>query len=498
MLWTLVTLASLLLVTYLTSVKDKNPDKKKVKSGNYWVIATTVFKFLFQVKSEDRLNAFKQIHKFFPRYTRIKIFNYDNIIIYDPELCKKVFNAQVACQRPFRNCIQLECGLLSSEYHYWKASRKHLNLAFHLNVLKGFIPIFNDYAGRVVKEMEEKNLDGKEFDLMLPLAQLTVRTVAATMMNVHGVETSSYQKLIDSVALFLDILLKRMIMPFLKYDFIFKLTKDYKLDQESRKFTMDYGDELIEAARKRRIMEDKSIDENGNEIEKKDMKVNYIIDQLVNHEEKFTNQEIREHLMVLLITASETSANYVASTLVYLAIYQDVQQKVYDEIMEVFGDENVEIDYDSLNKLKYLEMVMKETLRLFSPIPISIRETIDELDIGVGKPLSKGANIFIFNYVLHRRRDIWGDDADKFDPERFSQENVSKRDPYSFLPFGAGPRMCIGKVFAMLSAKIELMRFIKAYKFNTTLKEKEIKMKLAFTGKMSEKHRVSIERRNLI
>lgn len=200
---------------------------------------------------------------------------------------------------------------------------------------------------------------------------------------------------------------------------------------------MDYGDELIDASRKRQEMSEKMSDENGNAIEKKDMKVNYIIDQLVNHEEKFTNQEIREHLMVLLITASETTANLVATIIIFLAINQDVQQKVYDEICEVYSDESIVVDYDNVASLKYLEMVVKETLRLFSPIPISARETIEELDLGLGKPLMKGASIFIFNYVLHRRRDIWGQDADKFDPERFTPENISQRDSYGFLPFGA-------------------------------------------------------------
>lgn len=199
---------------------------------------------------------------------------------------------------------------------------------------------------------------------------------------------------------------------------------------------MDYGDELIAAAKAKREKE-RALDENGNSLNKKDLKVNYIIDQLVNHEEKFTDEEIRDHLMVFMITASETSANVVATILVYLAIFQDVQQKVYDEICEVYCDESVAIDYESISSLKYLEMVYRETLRLFSPIPISGRELVDELDMGFDKPLKKGAKIFIFHYVLHRRRDIWGKDADKFNPERFSPENCATRDPYSFLPFGA-------------------------------------------------------------
>lgn len=71
---------------------------------------------------------------------------------------------------------------------------------------------------------------------------------------------------------------------------------------------MDYGDELIEASKRRREMEDKMQDENGNAVDQKHLKVHYIVDQLVNHEEKFTNREIREHLMVLMITVSEILA----------------------------------------------------------------------------------------------------------------------------------------------------------------------------------------------
>lgn len=206
---------------------------------------------------------------------------------------------------------------------------------------------------------------------------------------------------------------------------------------ESRGFALDYGDQLITEARKRFETEEKCYDENGNEIAKKDMKVNYVIDQLIHHEEKFTNKEIREHIMALLITASETSAHFVSTAMIYLAINQDVQQKVYDEICEVYSDDSVEVNYDNLGSLKYLEMVLKETLRLFSPVPFTFRETLEDFDIGLDKPLKKGSCVVIIHYVLHQRRDIWGKNADKFNPENFSPENVSQRDPYSFLPFGA-------------------------------------------------------------
>lgn len=112
--WALVTVASLLLLVYTFQKREENSEKKR-KKGKYAVIFSAVFDFFFRVKSEDRLNCFKAIHKVFPRFLRVSLFNSDNIIIYDPDLCKKVYSAQVACQRPFRNCFQLENGLLSSE-----------------------------------------------------------------------------------------------------------------------------------------------------------------------------------------------------------------------------------------------------------------------------------------------------------------------------------------------------------------------------------------------
>lgn len=243
------------------------------------------------------------------------------------------------------------------------------------------------------------------------------------------------------------------------------------------------------------------IDENGNIIvkTKNDLnekpKINFIIDQLVSQEGKFTDREIREHIFTLLITASETSANFVATCLVYLAIHQDVQQKLYEEIKNVLYSEELEVDYEAMNSMKYLDMIVKEALRLSSPIPISIRKTLDVVDIGEKKPLPKDTVILLLNFVLHRRRDIWGSTADNFNPENFSPEKVSQRDPYNFVPFGMGPRGCIGVKYAMFSAKVELIMFIKKFKFLTKLTHSDTRMKIVFTGKMISKHMVSIQKR---
>lgn len=184
------------------------------------------------------------------------------------------------------------------------------------------------------------------------------------------------------------------------------------------------------------VDENENIAKHKNELNRPKIPINFIVDQLINHEEKFSDEDIRTHLLTLQITASDTTTNLAASCIVFIAMNPEVQQKVYDEIVEIFrGD--FDLDYERLNELRYLEMVLKETLRLFSPLPIMVREVIEDCDLGTGKTVKKDTKIVILGYVLHQRRDIWGSDSAKFDPENFSPESVSKRDPYSFIAFGS-------------------------------------------------------------
>lgn len=148
-----------------------------------------------------------------------------------------------------------------------------------------------------------------------------------------------------------------------------------------------------------------------------------------------------------------------AACVLFLAINQEIQTKVYDEILEICQDDQ-SIDYERLNELKYLEMVLKETLRLFSPIPIFIREAIDDCDVGTGKTLKRGTKVFILNHIIHRRKDIWGENCSRFDPQNFSAENCSRRDPYSFAPFGTVSSFEILKyqlIIKILSRALEIV-----------------------------------------
>lgn len=125
------------------------------------------------------------------------------------------------------------------------------------------------------------------------------------------------------------------------------------------------------------------------------------------------------------------------ATLTFLAIHQDVQEKVYAEIMSVFKDKRDELNVDNIEKLTYLQMCIEEALRLNSPVPQVSRIVVnDKMYADVTKKLIVGTRVHILTTVLHHRKDIWGADVENFKPERFSQENCDARNSYSYAPFG--------------------------------------------------------------
>lgn len=94
-----------------------------------------------------------------------------------------------------------------------------------------------------------------------------------------------------------------------------------------------------------------------------------------------------------------------------------------------------------------------------------------------------------------QRPDIWGDDAEEFNPDHWLPEKVNERHSFCFLPFSGGPRNCIGYIYAMMSMKVVLSGILRKYKFHTNLKLNELEMKFELTLKLSNKHMVGMERR---
>ncbi|XP_022908695.2 probable cytochrome P450 6a13 [Onthophagus taurus] len=189
---------------------------------------------------------------------------------------------------------------------------------------------------------------------------------------------------------------------------------------------------------------------------------------------RLTLQEISAQCFVFFLAGFETSSTAMTFCLYELAKNQDVQNKVRDEIVKTIQNHNGILTYDGLSEMKYLQQVLNETLRMYPSVPFVARKCTMDYSLPIsGKLMKKGTRVFIPIYAIHHDEDIY-ENPQVFDPERFSDENKTKRHPYSFLPFGEGPRNCIGSRFGLMQSKVGLVLLLQKYRFEPSSKTEKI------------------------
>jgi cytochrome P450 len=167
----------------------------------------------------------------------------------------------------------------------------------------------------------------------------------------------------------------------------------------------------------------------------------------------FGEAEVFDNVMTFVFAGHETTANALAWTLYLLSQFPDADARVAKEVANA----------QDLDGLSYTRMVLEESLRLYPPAPIISRDSIGA-DVVGGIAIRPRTSIMISPWVLHRHRTLW-EDPDYFDPERFSPGRREKIHRFGYLPFGVGPRVCIGMGFAMQEALIILSALLKQFRF---------------------------------
>ncbi|XP_050503187.1 cytochrome P450 4C1-like isoform X13 [Diabrotica virgifera virgifera] len=214
---------------------------------------------------------------------------------------------------------------------------------------------------------------------------------------------------------------------------------------------------------------------------------------LIYKNTKFSEQEITDEINTFLIAATDTTASGLCSIFTMLGMFQDIQQKVFEELIDILGPDRRAFP-DDLPQLKYLERVVKESLRLFPPVPL-IGRTLHE-DIDGGDMIFPSSSSVIFGAVFIHRNPMYWPDPLKFDPDRFLPENTAKRHPCSYIPFSYGPRNCIGAKYAMMNMKTVLSAVLRKYKIFTEYKSvEEIKLSTSLILRLRDGPKVWIELR---
>ncbi|KAF8338716.1 cytochrome P450 [Cantharellus anzutake] len=203
---------------------------------------------------------------------------------------------------------------------------------------------------------------------------------------------------------------------------------------------------------------------------------------LVDHLVDMTNdlKLVRDELFNIFAAARDTTATLLTFTTYLLCLHPDVMAILRKEVLTYVP--NGPPTFDDVRKMRYLRAVLNETLRLFPPAPLNLRSSrlstlLPPDQTTNGKPIyiPGGTTVLYFPLLMQRRKDLWGPDADEFDPERWiDKERVKKMtdDPFMFIPFNAGPRICLGQNFAYNQASFIMIRILQT--FDTfTLRQQE-------------------------
>lgn len=173
---------------------------------------------------------------------------------------------------------------------------------------------------------------------------------------------------------------------------------------------------------------------------------------------------IRDQLLTMLIAGHDTSTALLAWTLYLLGRHADIMSGLQNEIDTTAGNDVP--TYKTVSQLKYLDQVLKESLRLYPPIHAGMRIAATDLTFQ-GYHIPAGTRVMYSIYLSHRQEEYWPE-PDKFAPERFSPEQNRTRTPLTYVPFGGGPRNCIGAAFGLVESKVVLTRIFQKFQLKLT------------------------------
>lgn len=174
-----------------------------------------------------------------------------------------------------------------------------------------------------------------------------------------------------------------------------------------------------------------------------------------------TDRDVADNLLTFVTAGHETTALALTWTLYLLARHPEIEARVVAEIAAV--TDGGPLLPGHVEALAYTRQTIQEAMRLYPPAPVVVRAALQPVEIG-GERIDAGTPVTVPIYAIHRHARLW-DDPDRFDPDRFAPEAVRARDRYAYLPFGAGPRICIGMSFALMEAVAILAVLVRALAF---------------------------------
>ncbi|XP_063896096.1 cytochrome P450 4C1 [Helicoverpa armigera] len=374
-------------------------------------------------------------------------------------------------------------GLLTTSAETWKSHRKLLSPAFSLPVIHGLLQVFNSQSRKLLEEVAPH--DGKgSFDHDVYLTKNALETLCVGTFGINIIDDEKFtQKYIKSLYEIIPMVTRKFVEVWSQSDFLYKLSG-----------LKEKEDQLLDTLHSMtdKVLQEKKLARKGKEIKKEVTGIEYrpFLDLLLDLSENgdLSDQYIREETQTIIASGFETTSNQLTSTLVLLGAHPEVQEKMYEELIDVLQDRDVE--KEDLNKLVYTNAVILESLRLFPTVPCLLRCV--EKDVKLKNYTMRAGSYCSISPLVVNVNSPWKAETTHFDPEKWL--NGEYKNNSEFAGFGLGKRGCIGKTYAMTMMKVVLSHFIRRYRVRADMSQ--VRVKFEFLLKPVSGHEIRIQRRN--
>ncbi|ETN65474.1 cytochrome P450 [Anopheles darlingi] len=448
---------------------------------------------LFKDTSPDGvLRTLVDCHRRYGKNLLLQVLcNEYKLLVSEPRVVEQVIQAKTIQKAPFYAFLKPWLGMSTvvSSGQQWSNRRKLINPAFHYKMLEDFLDVMVAQSDVLVTKLAA-HVGGDDFDVYLPLRYCAMDIICETAMGIQlHCQSNPTGQIISATEEIIDLVHKRVFDPVRGHTWVYPFTHAGHRTRKTVEVLHNFTNSVIRERRQYLLDLARQHDGEGEKPVHKMTFLDLLLETQIDGK-PLPEDDIRGEVSTFMFAGHETTTSCLSFVLYYLSRYPEVQQKVYDEIKTIHSEvgdlRNARLTYTSSQELRYLEMVIKETLRLNPSAPMVGRSSCGDMVID-GVTIPAGTEVMLQIYVMQTDPDNFPE-PDKFIPERFAESasddiGFGRMIPYSFIPFSAGSRSCIGQRYAMLEMKTILVKLLTHYRVLASSAKQELRVKADLTLK---------------
>ncbi|XP_062140970.1 cytochrome P450 4ae1 [Drosophila sulfurigaster albostrigata] len=370
-------------------------------------------------------------------------------------------------------------GLLLSRGERWHSMRKIITPTFHFNILEQYIDVFDRQCNVLVEKLKPLANDQQAINIYPYMGLMALDIIGEAAMGVSiNAQLDVDSPVVQAVKDVTNTLATRFVRPLLLHPTLFRYCwpSGYRKQVAAVQLLRNFTDNIIERRRHQLLQQQEQQQKKEQELPKRAALLDTLL-QARYADAPLTDVQIRDEVSTFIFEGHDTTTSAASFCLYLLSRHAAVQQRLFEELHTHYGcDLQRPVVYSDFVELTYLHVVVKESLRLFPPIPAVGRCLEKDLVIG-DSILPSGTNVILLLWQLLRDEKFY-EDPERFWPERHLATNKTNEGFSSYIPFSAGPRNCIGQRFALLELKTIVIKVLRQFELLPQGKEIKPSIKL--------------------